>query len=113
MARTDSTTSRSRPIDEARIRLAQVVEVAGLVVALILVVAAALVAFRGSINGDNTLVDFVLTSASAFDGPLSRRDGVFTFSGDSAVTRNALANWGVAAALYLLVGRILGRIVKP
>jgi hypothetical protein len=109
----DTKTSNKQPIDDVRARLAQVIEIATLVIALVLVIAAVLVAFRGSINNQNSLVEFVLNIARTFDGPLSPNDGVFTFTGKSARTQNALANWGLAAALYLVVGRILGRVVRP
>lgn len=113
MASSDTKTSKNQPIAEVRSRLAQVVEIATLVIALLLVIGAVLVAFRGSINNDNDLVRLVLNIADTFDGPLSRKDGVFDFSGKSRITQNALANWGLAAALYLIVGRILGKVIRP
>ena len=44
-------------------------------------------------------------------------NGVFHFTGKghdaaaSAITKNALVNWGIAAVIYLVIGRVLGRLV--
>jgi hypothetical protein len=43
----------------------------------------------------------------------SRDNGIFTFHGGDAATKNALANWGLAAVAYLVVGRILERVIRP
>ena len=58
-------------------------------------------------------VSFVQTFRSQFDGPLSRDHGIVTFSGAKAVTKEALVNWGLAALVYLLVGRVLDRLIRP
>ncbi len=78
--------------------------------AVVLAVGALLVAVDAT-NESNDLVRFVLDAADAVDlGVFSRTDGVFTF--DSA-TQNALANWGLAAVVWLVIGRVLERLVRP
>ena len=98
---------------EARAGLARVVEVAFTLVAAFLVLAAILVAVRDNINADNPLVKLVINIAETFDGPLSRTDGILQFDGKHKVTQDALFNWGIAAALWLVVGRIVGKIIRP
>lgn len=95
-----------------RTRLAQLVWLAAVVCALFLAVGALLIALDA--NQDNALVKFVLDVADAIDlGVFSRDNGIFTFEGSDAATKNALANWGLAAVAYLVVGRILERIIRP
>jgi uncharacterized membrane protein len=95
-----------------RVRLAQVIWLAAVVCALFLAVAALLVALDA--NQDNALVSFVLDVADVLDlGVFDPDNGIFTFDGADAATKNALANWGIAAIAYLIVGRIVERIVRP
>ena len=46
-------------------------------------------------------------------GVFYRDDGVKEFTGENAATKNALFNWGLAAVVWLVVGRILDRIIRP
>lgn len=95
-----------------RVRIAQVVWLAAALCALFLAVGALLIALDA--NRDNALVRFVLDVADAVDlGVFSRGNGIFTFEGADAATKNALANWGLGAVAYLVVGRIVERIVRP
>jgi hypothetical protein len=95
-----------------RMRVAQVVWLLAVVGALFLAVGALCVALDA--NRDNALVKFVLDVADAVDlGVFSRDNGIFKFDGSDAATKNALANWGLGAIAYLVVGRILERIVRP
>ncbi|MBB3043683.1 hypothetical protein KM427_17855 [Nocardioides sp. LMS-CY] len=95
-----------------RARLAQVIWLVAVVCALFLATGALLIALDA--NQDNALVSFVLDAADAIDlGVFSRDNGIFTFEGADAATKSALANWGLGAVAYLVVGRILERIVRP
>ena len=95
-----------------RVRLAQLVWLVAVVCALFLAVGALFIALDA--NPDNALVKFVLDVADAVDLEVfSRSNGIFTFDGGDAATKNALANWGLAAVAYLVVGRILERIIRP
>ncbi len=106
---TDGTTKTRTPI---RVRIAQVVWLVCVVCALFLAVGALLVALDA--NKDNALVDFVLRGANAVDlGIFSRTNGIKEFTGDNAEVKNALFNWGLGAVAYLVVGRILDRLIRP
>jgi hypothetical protein len=95
-----------------RVRVAQVVWLVAVLCALLLAVGALCIALDA--NRDNALVRFVLDAADAVDlGVFSRDNGIFKFDGRDAATRNALANWGLAAIAYLVAGRLLERIVRP
>ena len=62
----------------------------------------------------NELVDAVLRAASWVDlDVFSRRDGIKQFRGEGAEVKNALFNWGLAAIAWLVVGRVLYRVIKP
>ncbi len=106
-------------IAAARSRVAFAIRVIFLVFAIVLAVGALLVAFRHDVSGTNGLVRFIKGFADAIDGPFSRGNGVFHFTGKghdaaaSAMTKNALVNWGIAAVIYLIIGRVLGRVVGP
>jgi hypothetical protein len=99
-------------MDRLRKVLAQVVWLLFLLAALFLAVGALLVALDA--NGSNDLVKFVLEGADRVDlGVFSRDNGVMEFTGSNADTKNALVNWGLGAVVWLVVGRILERIIRP
>ena len=95
-----------------RTRVAQVVWLVSCLCALLLAVGALLVSLGA--NEANALVELVVRGADAVDlGVFSRDNGVFEFRGDGAEVKNALVNWGLGAIAYLVVGRILDRLVRP
>ena len=95
-----------------RARLAQLVWLVAALCALLLAVGALLIALDA--NKSNDLVDFVLRAADFADlGVFSRQDGIKQFRGQGAEVKNALFNWGLGAIAWLVVGRILDRIIKP
>ena len=105
----DGTTKTRTPV---RVRIAQVVWLVFVVCALFLAIGALLVALDA--NEKNSLVDFVLSGANVVDlDVFSRTNGIKDFSGDSAEVKNALFNWGIGAVAYLVVGRILDRVIRP
>jgi hypothetical protein len=95
-----------------RTRLAQLIWLVCALAALVLALGALLVALDA--NESNALVDFVLEAAGYADlDVFSRADGIKHFRGQGAEVKNALVNWGLGAIAWLVVGRILDRIVKP
>jgi hypothetical protein len=95
-----------------RARLAQLVWLVAALCALLLAVGALLIALDA--NRSNELVDAVLRAASWVDlDVFSRQDGIKEFRGQGAEVKNALFNWGLGAVAWLVVGRILDRIIKP
>ena len=96
----------------ARVQVARVVWLLFVVAALFLAVGALLIALDA--NQSNDLVKFVLDTADKLDlGVFSRENGIKEFHGDNAATKNALFNWGLGAIAYLVVGRIVERIIRP
>jgi uncharacterized membrane protein len=89
-----------------RSRIASVVWLLAVLAALFLAVGALLVAL--TMNEQNAIVKFVLDVAKAIDL------GVFKdYSGKGAATKEALTNWGIAAVIYLVIGKVLDRIIRP
>ena len=102
-------------VAQVRSRIAQVVWIICVVAALFLAIGALCIALKA--NPSNGLVKFVTDTADKLDfGVFSRgKDGVAHFKGHShsADTKNAIVNWGLAAVVWLIGGRILERIIKP
>jgi hypothetical protein len=113
----DGRRQHAEQLAAVRSRLALVIRIVFLVFALVLALGALLVAFRANVSDSNSLVRFIKAFADAIDGPFGRTNGVFHFHGTghrgaaTAVTKNALVNWGIAAVVYLVIGRVLGRLV--
>jgi hypothetical protein len=103
-------------VKAVRVRLAALTWLVALTAAIVLSLGAMLVALNA--NTDNALVEGVLNAARAIDGPFWR---VFDFYEDTRSGRqgppdqvkNHLVNWGLAAAAYLLVGRMLSNLIRP
>ena len=102
--------------DAVRLRLAAFTWILALTAAVVLSLAALLVALDA--NTDNGLVARVLDLARAIDGPFWR---VFDFyeetpsgqQGPPDDVKNHLVNWGLAAAAFLIVGRVLSSLIRP
>ena len=90
----------------------QLVWLACALAALVLAAGALLIALDA--NRSNELVDVVLTAASWADlDVFSRQDGIKQFRARDAAVKNALINWGLAAIAWLVVGRVLYRVISP
>jgi hypothetical protein len=102
----------STTVPQLRSRVAQVVWLFFVVAAVFLAVGALCIAL--DFNRQNPLVEFFINGANFFDlGLFSRRDGLKSFDGSNADVKNALFNWGIGAIAYLIVGRIVVRIIQP
>ena len=98
----------------ARLRtlLAEIAWLSCLLAATALLLGAVLVVLDA--NTRNALVVAVLRAADWADlGVFSRTAGVKQFSGDNAVVKNTVTNWGLAAVAWLVVGRVARRILTP
>jgi hypothetical protein len=103
-------------VEAVRLRLAALTWLLALGAAIVLSLGAMLVALGA--NTDNPLVGAVLDLARALDGPFWR---VFDFYQERASGRqgppdpvkNHLVNWGLAAATYLVVGRLASNLIRP
>ena len=57
---------------------------------------------------------FIRNVADVFDlGVFNLENGIKEFVGKNSDTKNALVNWGLAAVFWLVLGRILERVVRP
>jgi hypothetical protein len=89
-----------------RSRIASAVWLVAVVCALFLAVGALMVALK--MNQDNSIVGFVIDGAERLDfGNLKE------FTGKNAAAKSALTNWGIAAVLYLLAGKVVDRAIRP
>lgn len=109
----DRKKQRQREVDALRTKLAKIVQVVFSLFALVLALGVLLVAMRANVSETNGLVKLVFHICDAIDGPFSRQHGIFSFTGKGAVTKNALFNWGLAAIVYLVIGRVLAKIIAP
>ncbi|GGO85963.1 hypothetical protein GCM10011584_07160 [Nocardioides phosphati] len=101
----------SMTLPQIRIRAAQLLWFLCVVFALFLALGA--LTFALSANDANGLVSFVRDVAGWVDlGVFSRDNGIKEFTGDNADVKNALFNWGIGAIFWLLLGRILDRVVR-
>lgn len=101
-------------VNLVRLRIAQLVWLVCVLAALVLALGALLIALKDSVNRDNDAVKFVLDLANQLDlRVFDRQDGVFGFDGKNAEVKDALLNWGLAAIVWLVAGRIIDRIIRP
>jgi len=104
----------STSMSQVRSRVAQVVWLFFVVAAVFLAVGALCIAL--GFEKDNPLVQFFIAGADFFDLDIfsrTRGEGIKSFGGENAEVKNALFNWGIAAIVYLIVGRIVVRIIQP
>lgn len=99
--------------DRIRDLMAKILRVVFLLFSVILALGAFLVAAHDNVSQTNDLVKFILKVAGAIDGPFSRDNGIFSFHGKNAATKDAVVNWGIAALVYLAIGRYLQRLLAP
>lgn len=99
--------------DQIRDTMAKILRVVFLLFSVVLALGAFLIAARDNVSQTNDLVRFVKAMGDAIDGPFSRTDGIFTFTGENAETKDAVVNWGLAALVYLAIGRYLQHLLGP
>jgi hypothetical protein len=110
----DRTAQAKAAANKVRAQVAQVVWILCVVAALILATGALCIALKA--NPDNALVKFCINTADKLDlGVFSRTDGVAHWPGNSqaALTKNACVNWGLAAVVWLIIGKVLERLIRP
>ncbi len=98
--------------DKIRTIVARVVWGIFLVFGLIMAGAALLIALEA--NDKNNLVSFVLDFAKAIDlGIFDLDNPIRTFTGENADIKEALLSYGLGAVTYLVIGRVLERVIQP
>lgn len=99
----------------ARVRLfaASWVRVAFGVIAVFFALGALMGACSSYISSTNPLVEFVFKVDTWFEGPFTRDDGVFSFTGKNAAQLDAVVNWGIASVVYSGIGSLLRALLRP
>lgn len=99
--------------NELRIRAAQVIWIICVLFALALAVGA--LTYALDLNDDNDLVGFVRDWANRVDlGVFTLENGIKEFTkGENAEIKSALFNWGLGAVFWLVLGRVLDRVIRP
>jgi hypothetical protein len=111
---TQEDSGRSTSLTVARIRsmVSRAVWVICLTLALIL--AAAAFSFALDANDKNDLVKLIRDLADTFDlGFFDLDKPVKEFNNPNSEVKTALFNYGIAAVVYLIVGRFLERLIRP
>lgn len=96
----------------ARTLLARIVWIVALVCASVLALAAILIVLEAST--ENQLVEFIGNFGAAVDLEVfARKNPIIEFDGDNGFKKEAVVNYGLGAVAYVLVGRILERVIRP
>ena len=104
----DTTTNTGR----VRTTAARVVWGIFLVFGLMMASAALLIALEA--NGDNNLVHFVLDFARSIDlGVFDLDNPIRDFKGENHQIKEALLTYGLGGIVYLIIGRVLERVIRP
>lgn len=99
-------------INRVRTLIARIIWAVAVVMALVLALGALMITWDA--NRQNEAVTFVLDAADAVDlGIFSRTDGIKEFTRSNADVKNALFNWGLGAVAWLVIGKVLDKIVRP
>jgi hypothetical protein len=110
---TDEGTASSAALTVARVRgiVSRALWVICLTLALIL--AAAAFSYALDANEKNELVKLVRNLADTFDlGFFDLKNPVKSFNDPNSDVKTALFNYGIAAVVYLIIGRFLERLIR-
>lgn len=102
-------------VHKGRTMVAQAVWAVAVFAAVVLAGAALCIALKA--NPDNNLVDFLTRTADKLDFGVFElgANGIYHATGDTqeALTKNAVVNYGVAAVVWLILGGIVAKIIRP
>jgi len=102
-------------VGQVRTLVARIVWVVCLVFALLLALTALFIALKA--NADNDAVRFIVDAADKVDlGVFDLRNPIKDFDtgeGPSTDTKTALFNYGIGAVVWLIIGRIGDRVIRP
>lgn len=112
----DGVDNRSMTVAKIRTRVARAIWSVCALLALVLAVAA--FSYALELRPENPLVDFVREFADAVDlGIFDLDNPIKAFVDEKnesiAQTKTALTNYGLGAVGYIVVGRLLERIIRP
>lgn len=104
----ERTKERGSTLNAVRSGVASAIWLIAVLAALVLAVGALLIAL--GFNEGHPLVEFVIDTAARIDlGELKSFEG----TGDKVLTKWVLVNWGIAALAYLIIGKLLDRLIRP
>jgi hypothetical protein len=111
----DRTSAAPFDVNRARSIAASVVWIVAIVCAAFLAVGALLIVL--DFNRQNAFVDFVTSTADSlnFLGTLKEFEpsGNGEDAKQSALVKTVLVNWGIAALVYIFLGKVLERLIRP
>jgi hypothetical protein len=113
-AKTTEKQSGRETVDAVRRVVATGIWVLAVLAALVLAAGALVIAL--DFNPKNGLVDFLTTTAGNinFLGELKTFDeGKTAADAHDALVKSVLVNWGICAVAYLVLGKLLDRLVRP
>jgi hypothetical protein len=111
---TDEGATSSTTLTVARVRGIASRAVWVICLTLALVLAAAAFSFALDANVNNDLVKLVRDLADTFDlGFFDLDEPVKKFEDPNSDVKTALFNYGIAAVVYLILGRFLERLIRP
>jgi hypothetical protein len=112
---TSKSSSAAASTAQIRNAVATAVWLIAVVCAVLLAIGALFVVL--DFNRDNALVKFFIDAADNVNilGTLKEftPDGKGEAAKHSAEVKNVLVNWGICAVVYLVVGKILERVIRP
>src|SRR3954453_12547835 len=97
--------SRRVAVSRGRLQIARLITMIASIVALILIAGIVLVVLKA--NPSNQIVSAITDAARWLAGPF---DGMFSLSKNRI---EVAGNWGIAAVVWFLLGRLLARIIAP
>jgi len=97
--------SRRVAVSRGRLQIARLITMIASIVALILIAGIVLVVLKA--NPSNQIVSAITDAARWLAGPF---DGMFSLSKHRI---EVAVNWGIAAVVWFLLGRLLARIIAP
>lgn len=104
----------SRALATARVRDTAARVIWLVCVTLALILAAAAFSFALEANEQNELVQLIRDLGNSFDlGFFDLDNPVKEFQNPNGEVKTALFNYGIASVVYLMIGRILERILRP
>ena len=107
--------STKETVQSVRTGVASAVWLLSVLAALILAAGALVIAL--DFNRDNAVVHFFITTADNinFLGTMKKFEptGKSPDAVHSALVKTVLVNWGICAVAYLVIGKILDRIIRP
>jgi hypothetical protein len=99
--------------DAVRARVASIVWIVAVVCAVIVVLGAILVALGSGVRTGNPVVQFINDTADALAGPFGKMFSYQKDNGKPDVVQNTVLGYGIAAVVYLVVGKIVSRVIHP